>query len=167
VVLNACYSDEQAEALCARVDCVVGMSGTIGDDAARNFAIGFYGGLGERESIGAAFRQGCAAISLEGFRTASDHSSRSATVSMRAGLSWDSRWAPRTLRSPTSIAEAGGADRLHGRATTPYPVRRREDVLAQLDAWLDGQGEAGWVVLTGGPAWARARSCRRGWRGAK
>jgi hypothetical protein len=32
------------------------MSGSIGDDAARNFAIGFYGGLGERESIAAAVR---------------------------------------------------------------------------------------------------------------
>jgi hypothetical protein len=66
VVLSACYSDVQAEALRAHVDCVVGMSGSIGDGAARNFAIGFYGGLGERESIAAAFRQGCAAISLEG-----------------------------------------------------------------------------------------------------
>jgi pSer/pThr/pTyr-binding forkhead associated (FHA) protein len=68
VVLNACYSDVQAEALRAHVDCVVGMSGAIVDDAARNFAIGFYGGLGERESIDAAFLQGCAAISLEGLR---------------------------------------------------------------------------------------------------
>lgn len=68
VVLSACYSDVQAEALRAHVDCVVGMSGSIRDDAARNFAIGFYGGLGECESIAAAFRQGCAAISLEGLR---------------------------------------------------------------------------------------------------
>ena len=68
VVLSACYSDAQAEALQAHVDCVVGMSGSIADGAARNFAIGFYGGLGERESIAAAFRQGCAAISLEGLR---------------------------------------------------------------------------------------------------
>jgi len=68
VVLNACYSDVQAEALRTHVDCIVGMSGAIDDDVARNFAIGFYGGLGERESIAAAFRQGCAAISLEGLR---------------------------------------------------------------------------------------------------
>jgi len=68
VVLNACYSDVQAEALRAHVDCVVGMSGSILDDAARSFAIGFYGGLGELEPVAAAFRQGCAAISLEGLR---------------------------------------------------------------------------------------------------
>jgi hypothetical protein len=68
VVLNACYSELQARALVAHVDCVVGMSGAIGDDAARSFAIGFYGGLGERESVAAACRQGRAAIGLEGLR---------------------------------------------------------------------------------------------------
>jgi hypothetical protein len=41
---------------------------TICDDAARHFAVGFYGGLGERESVAAACRQGKAAISLEGLR---------------------------------------------------------------------------------------------------
>ena len=66
VILNACYSESQAEALLAHVDCVVGMSGSIRDDAARNFAIGFYGGLGERESVAAAYKQGRAAIRLDG-----------------------------------------------------------------------------------------------------
>jgi hypothetical protein len=68
VVLNACYSDVQAEALLAHIDCVIGMGGSILDDAARSFAIGFYGGLGERESVAAAYQQGRAAISLEGLR---------------------------------------------------------------------------------------------------
>jgi len=49
VVLSACYTDVQARALLAHVDCVVGMRSAIGDDAARSFAIGFYGGLGERQ----------------------------------------------------------------------------------------------------------------------
>src|SRR6185436_3070115 len=66
VVLNACYSAAQAEALLAHVDCVIGMRSAIRDDAARCFAIGFYGGLGDRASVAAAYRQGCAAISLEG-----------------------------------------------------------------------------------------------------
>jgi len=70
VVLNACYSESQAAALLTHVDCVVGMRDSIHDDAARSFAIGFYGGLGERESIAAAYKQGCAAISLEGLRDA-------------------------------------------------------------------------------------------------
>ena len=42
------------------------MRSGLDDDAARAFAIGFYGGLGERESVAVAYRQGCAAISLEG-----------------------------------------------------------------------------------------------------
>lgn len=67
VVLNSCYSDVQAQALVSHVGCVVGMRGSVSDDAARSFAIGFYGGLGERESIDAAYKQGCAAISLQGF----------------------------------------------------------------------------------------------------
>ena len=66
VVLNACYSEVHAEALLEHIDCVVGIEGSIGDDAAQSFAIGFYGGLGEGESVVAAYRHGCVAISLEG-----------------------------------------------------------------------------------------------------
>jgi len=66
VVLNACYSAQQAAALLAHVECVVGMAGSIRDDAARQFAVGFYGGLGEREPVAAAYRQGRAAMSLMG-----------------------------------------------------------------------------------------------------
>jgi hypothetical protein len=66
VVLSACYSEAQTEALLAHVDCVVAMGGSISDDAARNFAIGFYGGLGERQSVLDAYLQGRVAILLEG-----------------------------------------------------------------------------------------------------
>lgn len=66
VVLGACYSDAQADVLLAHVAGVVGMGGSIRDDAGRSFAIGFYGGLGEGQSVAAACRQGCAAISLTG-----------------------------------------------------------------------------------------------------
>src|SRR5262249_7488522 len=65
-VLSVWYREEGAKALVAHVDCVVGVPGAIGEDAARCFAIGFYGGLGERESVTAAHRQGCAAIGLQG-----------------------------------------------------------------------------------------------------
>lgn len=65
VVLNACYSASQAEALRARIDCVVGMEGPICDDAARAFAMRFYGALGSRRSIGNAFAQGVAALAAK------------------------------------------------------------------------------------------------------
>lgn len=51
VVLNACYSDDQAQVLRQTVDCVVGMTGAIGDEAALSFAVGFYRGLGNRLSV--------------------------------------------------------------------------------------------------------------------
>jgi len=44
---------------------VVGIEGSLHDAAARNLPIGFYGGLGEHESVAAAYKQGRAAISLE------------------------------------------------------------------------------------------------------
>ena len=65
VLLNACYTEVQADALRAKVDCVVGMAGAIGDDAARSFAIRFYGALGNRRSIGNAVAQGVAALAAK------------------------------------------------------------------------------------------------------
>jgi hypothetical protein len=65
IVLSACYSEATADALLPHVSCVVGMSGALHDDMARSFAIGFYGALGDQESVAAAHRHGNAAISLE------------------------------------------------------------------------------------------------------
>lgn len=62
IVLNACYSAAQADLLRTKVDCVVGMNGAIGDEAARTFAARFYGALGNRRSIGNAVAQGIAAL---------------------------------------------------------------------------------------------------------
>ena len=64
VVLNACYSQELADQLDWRVDCVVGMVREIGDDDAREFARGFYRGLGYGLDFRRAFELGCAQIGL-------------------------------------------------------------------------------------------------------
>ncbi|NEO34163.1 MAG: CHAT domain-containing protein [Symploca sp. SIO3C6] len=45
VVLNACYSEIQAEAIAKHVNYVIGMSNKIGDEAAIKFAVGFYTAL--------------------------------------------------------------------------------------------------------------------------
>ncbi|NEQ30494.1 MAG: TIR domain-containing protein, partial [Leptolyngbya sp. SIO4C5] len=66
VVLNACYSVVQAEAIAEHVDYVVGMRQAIGDVAARKFAIGFYDALGYERSYTDAFEFGLSAIDLEG-----------------------------------------------------------------------------------------------------
>jgi CHAT domain len=65
VVLNACYSKFQAEAIARHVNYVVGMSKAIGDRAAIEFAIGFYSALGAEESIEFAYELGCNAIQLD------------------------------------------------------------------------------------------------------
>lgn len=65
IVLNACYSTAQADALRTKVDCIVSMDGAIGDDAARAFAIRFYGALGNRRSVGNAVAQGIATLAAK------------------------------------------------------------------------------------------------------
>ena len=65
VVLNACYSSLQANALRTIVDCVVGMTGAIRDDAARSFAVGFYRALGNRRSVGNAVEQAVATLAAK------------------------------------------------------------------------------------------------------
>src|ERR1700749_3880281 len=66
VVLNACYTRPQAEAVATVVPCVIGMKDTIGDKAARVFASAFYSALGFGRSVEVAFKQGLAALKLEG-----------------------------------------------------------------------------------------------------
>jgi hypothetical protein len=66
VVLNACESDLQAQAISKHIPYVIGMTSTVSDDAAREFAVGFYDAIGAGKSIQAAFKFGCNAIALKG-----------------------------------------------------------------------------------------------------
>jgi hypothetical protein len=66
VVLNACYSRFQAEAIAKHIEYVIGMSQGIGDKAAIEFSVGFYSALGSGESIDFAYELGCNAIQFEG-----------------------------------------------------------------------------------------------------
>src|SRR3984957_1358537 len=65
VVLNACNTRPQAEALTEVVDCVVSMNRTISDRAAIKFAASFYGALAFGRSVQRAFDQGVARLSAE------------------------------------------------------------------------------------------------------
>ncbi|BAZ67491.1 hypothetical protein NIES4106_22460 [Fischerella sp. NIES-4106] len=66
VLLNACYSERQADAIVQHINYVIGMKQTIGDKAAIKFAVGFYDALGAGRSIEVAHRFGVNAIHLEG-----------------------------------------------------------------------------------------------------
>ena len=66
VVLNACYSEIQANAIAKHIDYVVGMNQAIGDKAAIAFSVGFYQALGAGRNIEKAYELGCAQIRLQG-----------------------------------------------------------------------------------------------------
>jgi len=64
VILNACYSEIQAEAINRHIRYVIGMNQSIGDKAAISFSVGFYDALGAGRPIEFAYRLGCNAIQL-------------------------------------------------------------------------------------------------------
>ena len=66
VVLNACFSHVQAKAIAEYIPYVVGMGRAIGDRAAIEFAIAFYGALGEGKNYKWAFNYARNAIDLAG-----------------------------------------------------------------------------------------------------
>jgi hypothetical protein len=66
VVLNGCYSEVQAKAIAQHINYVIGMSKAIGDQAAIEFAVGFYDALGAGRPIEFAYKLGCSAIQLAG-----------------------------------------------------------------------------------------------------
>jgi hypothetical protein len=66
VILNACYSEVQAEAIARHIPYVIGMNQAIGDQAAIEFAVGFYDALGAGESVEFAHKFGCSSIRMAG-----------------------------------------------------------------------------------------------------
>lgn len=68
VVLNACYSEYQAQGIAQHIPSVVGMNQTIGDKAALEYAVSFYDALGAGRPIEFAHKWGCNAIKLMGIQ---------------------------------------------------------------------------------------------------
>ena len=66
VVFNACYSQTQAERIVDFIDSSIGMSTSIGDEAACVFSAQFYSSIGFGRSLETAFRQAKAELMLEG-----------------------------------------------------------------------------------------------------
>ncbi len=66
VVLNACYSANQATAIAQHIPYVIGMNKAIGDRAAIEFAVSFYDALGAGRDIPFAYELAKNAIQLSG-----------------------------------------------------------------------------------------------------
>ena len=65
VLLNACYSRPQAEAITSAIDIAIGMKKSIGDNSAIFFATSFYRAISFGKSVKEAFDQGITALLLE------------------------------------------------------------------------------------------------------
>ena len=65
VVLNACYSESQAQAIAQHIDCVIGIPGAIGDEQSISFSMAFYQALGYGRNLQNAFDLGCLQIHME------------------------------------------------------------------------------------------------------
>ncbi len=66
VVLNSCFSENQAKAIRKHIPFVVGMNKAVPDDAAIEFSIGFYDAIGSGRNVEDAFKFGKNAIDFEG-----------------------------------------------------------------------------------------------------
>lgn len=67
VVLNACHSRPQAEAIAEAVGCAIGTPSRISDEAAIAFSAAFYGSIAFGHSVQAAFDRACATLKMGGF----------------------------------------------------------------------------------------------------
>jgi WD40 repeat protein len=136
VVLNACDSRPQAEALTEVVDCVVSMNRTITDRAAIKFAASFYGALAFGRSVKKAFDQGVARLRAEGIAE-----SGTPELLVRAGV--DASRVVLVGSEPGKTAQPANEVPF----LVPFPrnadfVGRDED-LARLHACLSGSGPVG------------------------
>lgn len=66
VILNACFSELQAQSVAAHIGYVIGMNTAIGDRAAIAFAVGFYKALGAGRTIPEAYEFGIVELKLLG-----------------------------------------------------------------------------------------------------
>lgn len=67
VILNACYSAQQAKGIARSIQYVIGIKDSISNDAAIAFSLGFYQALSAGKSIPEAHSLGCVQAGLQGF----------------------------------------------------------------------------------------------------
>jgi WD40 repeat protein len=136
VVLNACDTRPQAEALTDVVGCVVSMNRDITDRAAIKFAASFYGALAFGRSVQRAFDQGVARLSAEGLDEAG-----TPELLVRAGIDAS------RLVLVGSVHEQFSAPAAEAPFLVPFPRNAdfvgREGDLDRLHACLSGSGPVG------------------------
>ncbi len=112
VLLNACYSQQHADAIATVIDSVVGMSDALTDEAALAFATAFYRALANNASLADAVALGRNQLDLQGLDEAHKPlllPNRSVTGQLHA-LAWDDDavTAATTSGATTTINSGGG-----------------------------------------------------------
>jgi len=148
VILNARYNDAQADALLHRVPCGIWMPRTLNNEAARSFAIGFYGGLGDGASLDSAYKHGSAAIGLAGLPNTD-------LPRLRARPGVDAAqliFAVNQMGGTASVAPGSVTDRLTRTTLRHKDSRRRSIAMRIRTAFADGQGAYMLAMLAFGVA---------------
>lgn len=113
VLLNACYSEVQAEAIAQHIDYVIGMKQGIGDAAAIEFAVAFYDALGAGESIEFAYRLACNAIQLAGIPGHLTPILKPETRSSQQTNDYSDQYSDKTAIRSLNIMVTGGRETTH------------------------------------------------------
>lgn len=122
VVLNACYSENQAAAIATVIDSVVGMSDALTDDAAIAFAVAFHRALANGATLADAVGLGRNQLDLQNLAEAHKPgllADRIDAAHVRA-LDWDDT-------PPTDSQEA--------LLFVPFPRRRPPNLWAATPSW--------------------------------
>lgn len=125
VLLNACYSEVQAEAIHQHIEHVIGMTQAIGDRAAIEFAVGFYDGLGAGRSYADAFEFGLAAIDLEGLSETATPQLKQRSPSSAQPSATASPWGmSESAPKPSSLSTTDSSPKPQASAQFPKPGTR-------------------------------------------
>lgn len=107
VVLNACFSREQAQAMCQTTGLAIGMGRQITDDAAITFARALYGALADRRSVGDAFEIARAEMAIVGAPSEATVPELFVRDGLDASRVHLPRLAPHTERRPAGTGRLG------------------------------------------------------------
>ncbi len=155
VVLNACYSENQAEAVARHIDFVVGMDGAVEDRAALAYAVAFYDALGAGRNLGEAHTIACNAI-----RWTQQEGRLIPRLHVRKGAKLELFHPQADSESTESSVPASRQAGEHSRQTVEQfgvyledklrDFVGREWLFAKIERFL-GEHERGYFLLTGDP----------------
>jgi pterin-4a-carbinolamine dehydratase len=153
VVLNCCYSADQAAAIAQHIDCVVGVPDAISDVAARYFAASFYQGLAYGRTVGESYNLGTVQLSLHGLADEDKPRVLGAADPTSLCLVSAEEAAKREVTDPASALRLDAPTSVYARTRHPLPsvatprVGRLPDPLTEQDLREFLEKHAQWALV--------------------